>query len=172
MQSQLDGLRQFILHFSWIGQKRGGRGGGLEVDFHEEMRNFNNLKMFENFQGLKWLVWILKSLYKLWTWWVSILIHHHKCMCLSDFSDGLLQVNYWTQLFKIRQKNHIFHMKHRDDQEPKMCPKSNPNAGYIFRIISLLIIILIFFWLCDWDTPETKCLQKLPTHFSMFWSDF
>lgn len=37
----------------------------MEVDFHEEMRNFNNLKMFENFQGLKWLVWILKSLYKL-----------------------------------------------------------------------------------------------------------
>ena len=129
-------------------------------------------QLFENFQGLKGLVWILKSLYKLWTWWVSILIHHRKCMCLSDFSDGLLQVNYWTQLFKIRQKNHIFHMKHRDDQEPKMCPKSNPNAGYIFRIISLLIIILIFFWLCDWDTPETKCLQKLPTHFSMFWSDF
>ena len=45
--------------------KEGGRGGGWEVDFHEEMRNFNNLKMFENFQGLKWLVWILKSLYKL-----------------------------------------------------------------------------------------------------------
>ena len=40
-------------------------GSPVEVDFHEEMRNFNNLQMFENFQGLKWLVWILKSLYKL-----------------------------------------------------------------------------------------------------------
>ena len=51
--------------FLELARKEGGGGGGLEVDFHEEMRNFNNLKMFENFQGLKWLVWILKSLYKL-----------------------------------------------------------------------------------------------------------
>lgn len=46
----MDSDNLFYDTFLELARKRRG-AGGLEVDFHEEMRDFNNLKMFENFPG-------------------------------------------------------------------------------------------------------------------------